>query len=230
MLKTDQHGEIITLKGAELLLDPAGLLIWPEKRLAVVSDLHLGKGSYFARHGQMLPPYDSEETLVRLLSVLENREIDKLILLGDSVHDEGAWARLSSKERQLFQTLTDRYDVIWILGNHERGFVPPGVSATVEESIDSLIFRHEAEADVKPDTIEVSGHYHPKAVVATGRTKLRRPCFLIGSGRLILPAFGSFTGGLSALDPAITALFPMGFDSYLTGDRIVTVPHHKLLP
>ncbi len=52
--------------GARALLDPMGGLLLPELDMLVVSDLHLEKGSAFARRGMLLPPYDTLATLTLL--------------------------------------------------------------------------------------------------------------------------------------------------------------------
>jgi metallophosphoesterase superfamily enzyme len=66
-------------------------------------------------------------------------------------------------------------------------------------------------------SVEISGHYHPKASVNTAALRISRPCFVTDSARLILPAFGAYTGGLDVRDPAITRLFPRGLRVFLLG-------------
>ena len=83
----------LQVAGAALLADPDGALYWPEEKLLVVADLHLEKGSSYARHGQMLPPYDTRDTLGRLEAEVAALAPRALVLLGDSFHDEGSEAR-----------------------------------------------------------------------------------------------------------------------------------------
>ena len=60
-------GEACTISFADLtlLLDPAGVAVFEQEKVLVVSDLHLEKGSSFARRGVYLPPYDTAATLAR---------------------------------------------------------------------------------------------------------------------------------------------------------------------
>ena len=103
----------------KLQINKEGILFWLEKEIAIVSDLHLEKGSSFASTGQFIPPYDSEETLKKLLNVIDNYKVKKVILLGDTFHDKDAFHRMQSKVRFLFEELIKNYEVIFILGNHE---------------------------------------------------------------------------------------------------------------
>ena len=61
-------------RGVVLEALSAGALWWADERLLVVADLHLEKGSSFARRGQLLPPYDTPETLARLGRLLDRFE------------------------------------------------------------------------------------------------------------------------------------------------------------
>jgi hypothetical protein len=64
---------------------------------------------------------------------------------------------------------------------------------------------------------EISGHYHPKAAVKLRARRFTGRCFVTDGRRLILPAFGAYAGGLDVLDPAVSALFPRGFQVHLLG-------------
>ena len=98
---TDEQGEDLNprgaarlmLNGAELYADLSGALYWPARRLLLVADLHLEKGSSYARQGRMLPPYDSRETLSRLAAAAEAWGAEAVCCLGDSFHDGEAPAR-----------------------------------------------------------------------------------------------------------------------------------------
>ena len=52
----------------------------------------------------------------------------------------------------------------------------------------------------------------------------RRPCFCYDSRRLILPAFGTYTGGLNASDPIIAALFEQDARAIMTGIKSTVIP------
>ena len=62
----------VHMAGERLMLDPRGAMFWPARRLLAVSDLHLEKGSSFARKGMLLPPWDTQTTLDRLALLLRH--------------------------------------------------------------------------------------------------------------------------------------------------------------
>jgi DNA ligase-associated metallophosphoesterase len=222
--------QLINLKNYEtrFVADNAGALIWPEKNLLVVADLHFEKGSSFARRGALIPPYDTRSTLNRLAKVLMRWSPERVISLGDGFHDIEASRRLSDTDRDRLKQFTDRHDWIWITGNHDP--LPPGdVGGTAADSIEigGLTFRHLPGAGAVHG--EIAGHLHPKAsVVARGR-RVCRPCFVADQHRVLLPAFGTYTGGLNVLDPAVSTLFPASYQAYLLGrDRVHRVGRHQI--
>ncbi len=219
---------LVAVAGRTLVLDPAGVLLWQERRLLVVADLHLEKASAFARRGALLPPYDTHETLSRLEAVLRRHRPRAVISLGDAFHDHAGPAGLGATLGARVRELTGAVDWIWVQGNHDPE--PPrglGGRAVAELELDGLVFRHVPRSGAEA---EIAAHLHPKARVAGSRIRLARPCFAGDGRRLLLPAFGSFTGGLNALDPAIRGLFPEGFAAYLLGRaRVFRVPHERLV-
>lgn len=220
----------IHLNGAELLADPLGVLLWPARRTLVVADLHLEKGSSFARRGMLLPPFDSAATLARLATAVEVHRPERVICLGDSFHDAGAGTRLGEAERDLLARLTDGVDWIWIAGNHDPEPPADWGGRVLAELIDGpLVFRHEATEGPAPG--EVSGHYHPKARVRLRARSVSGRCFVTDGRRLVLPSFGAYTGGLDVLRPDLRRLFARRFEVLLlAADRILRVPQDRLLP
>lgn len=217
---TSPTPELLTVNGVTLQADLSGALWWPERRLAVVADLHFEKGSAFAARGQFLPPYDTAATLDKLETLLAQYDVKRLICLGDSFHDQEAADRLPEQIVVRLQALTARCDWIWIAGNHDPA--PPehlGGSIAAEWTEGALTFRHEAEASAMAG--EVSGHFHPKAAVRLRNKRITAPCFVTDGRRLILPAFGAYTGGLNVLDPAIAGLLRPGFQVTLLGRKQV---------
>ena len=192
--------------GIELVADPAGVAWWEAEKCLIVSDLHLEKGSSFARRGQMLPPYDTTTTLSRLQKCIDYWRPKTVISLGDSFHDKDASVRLPLAQRQLLSTMCKNTDWIWISGNHDPE--PPvdlvGMIADTL-SIGALHFCHEPTIDAGPG--EVSGHLHPAAKLRRQGRSIRRRCFAVSSTRLIMPSFGAYTGGLNVLDKAYKGLF-----------------------
>jgi hypothetical protein len=204
--------------GERLMLDPGGVLAWPARRLLAVADLHLEKGSHFAATGRgLLPPYDTRETLDRLRHALKRWRPSRLVALGDSFHDATGSSRLPAAEAALLRHMLEGIEVVWVLGNHDP--VPPaGLPGTAAEdwAEGAVIFRHQARPGPVPG-VEISGHFHPKATMPTRAGGITRPCFVADARRVMLPAFGAYTGGLDAADPAIASLFPRGARAFLLG-------------
>jgi DNA ligase-associated metallophosphoesterase len=188
--------------GEELLLTSGQALYWPRERALLVADLHLEKASFYARFGQLLPPYDSRETLGRVADAVMQTGARRVFCLGDNFHDTDGAARLESHAAGMLEALTRATDWVWVSGNHDLGNVPCG-TAIDELEVAGLILRHEALAEeTRP---ELSGHFHPKLKVTARGRRVVRPCTVASERKLILPAFGALTGGMDAADPAIIA-------------------------
>ena len=200
----------------ELVLDASGALWWPGEKTVVVADLHFEKGSAYARSGQFLPPYDTRATIRRLETLLARYHAERVIALGDSFHDSGAGARLDEEECAALSDLTRRYEFTWVEGNHDPD--PPawlGGHIRREMMIGTLMFRHiPGEAGIMG---EVAGHLHPAVRVSRGGVSVWRRCFVSDGRRLLLPAFGAYTGGLDVRDEAVTSLFSRGHSIYALG-------------
>ncbi len=204
--------------GETLHLLSSGGLFWPARKLLAVSDLHLGKSERLARRGgSLLPPYETQATLEKLDRDLEATGAETVICVGDSFDDLTAAEGIEEAARLWLTRLIAGRDWTWITGNHDPGPIDIGGSHRAELKLMPFTFRHIAEPQEKA---EVSGHYHPKASLA-GQSK---PCFLADSARLILPAYGIYTGGLRAQDTALTALMAKDALAILTGPRILAIP------
>jgi len=210
------------LAGAQLVARAAGTLWWAEARLLCVSDLHLGKSERIARRGgTLLPPYETVDTLARLDAEIAALNPGIVICLGDSFDDLRA-ADLPEAEALWLARLMAGRRWIWIAGNHDPGPVGLGGAHLAEWAEGPLVFRHIAVPGAPAG--EVSGHYHPKARVTAQGQSLSRPCFLIDGVRAILPAFGTYTGGLVTTDPALEALMARDAVAVLTGRRAICLP------
>ena len=192
----------LSFAGETFFATSDGALHWPAEQALLVADLHLEKASWFARLGQFLPPYDSLATLQSLEREIERTGITRLYCLGDSFHDRFGCDRLPQNARALLTSLTARLDWVWITGNHDAGFVDHCGGRIEEEcEVDGIILRHEADpAYPRP---EMSGHFHPKLRLHLKGRNVSRRCFVASPTKLILPAFGSLTGGLDAHHPEI---------------------------
>ncbi|MEE4349843.1 MAG: ligase-associated DNA damage response endonuclease PdeM [Pacificimonas sp.] len=188
--------------GHDLVPLADGALFWPARRALLLADLHLEKASWFAGRGQMLPPYDSLETLQRVESAIANTSAREVWCLGDSFHDRHGCDRLPEEPRALLERLTGETDWTWITGNHDPGFGDACGGRIVEEAeVDGLTLRHEAEpGDPRP---ELSGHFHPKLRLRLRGRGVSRRCYVVSATKIILPAFGALTGGLDAGSPPI---------------------------
>jgi DNA ligase-associated metallophosphoesterase len=207
----------LNVAGVDLLADLSGALFWEEQGLLVVSDLHLEKGSSFARRGVLLPPYDTAATLGRLAAVIARHDPRMVIALGDSFHDRDAHGRLSATDRDAISALQARRDWIWISGNHDPALTPDlGGWVAHEVAVGAIAFRHEPTGA----SGEIAGHLHPKARVSTRGRSMERRCFACDGERAVMPAFGAYTGGLSIRDEAFAKIFgTLGFMAHVLGDH-----------
>ena len=210
--------------GEEMALLPESALYWPGQQALLVADLHLEKSSWFARLGQFLPPYDSLATLQALERLVERTGARRLYCLGDSFHDRFGCDRLPEKARHLLLSLTERLDWVWITGNHDAGMIDHcGGRILPEAEVAGVLLRHEAERDeTRP---EISGHFHPKLRVRMKGRHISRRCFVVSARKMIMPAFGSLTGGLDAHHPEILRAVGEGATALVpVTDRLLRFP------
>ena len=203
------------LGGHRLLLDPLGAVAWPEAGLLAVADLHFEKGTAAARRGQLVPPWDTGLTLDRLALLLRRWQPRTVVALGDSFHDTAGPGRMTPGDAARLRAMTEAARFIWVLGNHDPA-APDGLPGVVAEAWaqDGLVFRHEGRTDAEG---ELCGHHHPKASIETRAGRITRPCFVADARRIMLPALGTYTGGLDLGSPAIARLFPRGGRAFLLG-------------
>jgi DNA ligase-associated metallophosphoesterase len=204
---------------------PQGALFWPARRALLVADLHLEKASWFAKSGQMLPPYDSIATLADLTAIAAATDAAEIWCLGDSFHDRAGCDRLPAEARALLTALTGWTRWTWITGNHDPGIADHCGGEIVEEAeVDGLLLRHEAEPDeARP---ELSGHFHPKLRLHLRGRLVSRRCFVATERKLILPAFGALTGGLAAHHPEIVRAVGGGAEALVpVQDRLLRFPN-----
>jgi DNA ligase-associated metallophosphoesterase len=216
----------ITVAGVPLVADIAGALYWPEEGLLVVSDLHLEKGSSFAARGMLMPPYDTAATLERLAGLLTRYGARIVVALGDNFHDGGGPARLAGSDRTHLLGLQRGRDWVWIAGNHDPD-PREGIGGAFARSLalGPLAFRHEPAAAPGRSGNgeshgEIAGHLHPAARIHQRGRTLTRKCFATDGTRLVMPAFGAYTGGLNIRNVAFLKVFgALGFTAHLIGQR-----------
>jgi len=200
-------GATLTINGALVRADASGALSWPEAGMLIVADLHLEKGSSFVRAGRFLPPYDTRETIDRLTAVVRRFQPRRVVCLGDTFHDASAASRLPDVEAARLRDLAGAHDWIWVAGNHDPA--PPerfGGRVVTDLAEGPFCFRHEP-SDGRLFPGDICGHFHPKATVSSRGHRITGRCFVTDGVRMILPAFGAYTGGLDVLDPAVAGLF-----------------------
>jgi hypothetical protein len=203
---------------------PSGALFWPAREALLVADLHLEKASWFARFGQFLPPYDSHATLSALAAEVERSKAQRLYCLGDSFHDAFGCDRLPASARELLSELTARLDWTWIVGNHDFGFADRcGGRIEDQVTVAGIILRHEAiPEEARP---EISGHFHPKLRLSMKGRRVARRCFVASASKIIMPAFGSLTGGLDAHHPEILRSVGLNASALVpVSDRLLRFP------
>lgn len=213
----------IDFAGHRFLAHHSGALYWPEEQLLFVADLHLGKGLAYARNQQFLPPYDTVETIRKLLDACDATKTERLIFVGDTFHTKRGSEGLSEADLDNFASILHRYSPIWVEGNHDMGAHPSEMSACQQLKIHGVTIRHIAVTD-SPD-FEISGHFHPSVRLSHKGQRLNRPCFLVGANKLILPAFGALTGGLDIDSSALTFVRREGRRVYALGHQRVFAVH-----
>jgi DNA ligase-associated metallophosphoesterase len=208
-LLEDTLSHPLTLCGKPLTADRSGAVYWPGEKALLVADLHLEKGSAYAARGTMLPPYDTRQTLIRLAEAIDRYEPDRVIALGDSFHDTGAAGRMDASDLEILHMMQEDREWIWLTGNHDADIAKIfGGRVCHELKIAGITLRHQPATGCV--THEIAGHLHPAARISMHGYVIRRPCFVANGRRLVMPAFGAFTGGLNVLDDAFHPLFGNG--------------------
>lgn len=207
----------LDLNGEPVVARVSGALWLPGELTLAAGDLHLEKGSAFGARGQLLPPYDTDATLDRLVAEVKALSPARLVLMGDSFHDGGAIERLSDVALDRIRDLAERVEVVWLSGNHDPA-LPADLPGRGVDNLAAgrLVLTHEPSAG--PVAGEVAGHLHPVATVSGYGARVRRRCFLTDGRRMILPAFGAYAGGLNVTDAAFRPLFETPATALVTGD------------
>jgi uncharacterized protein len=197
----------IMLADVELRPDLSGALYVPEFHALIIADLHLEQGSSLARRGIRVPPYDTAITLGLLESVVQKFAPQRLVFLGDSFHDGESEARLADDSLARLQKISQAHECFWISGNHDPK--PPETlhgHAADRVMLGPLMLRHEP-LQLCDNEIEISGHLHPGCGLVQRGRRIHGKCFVADQRRLIMPAFGAYTGALSIFSDAYDGLF-----------------------
>ena len=189
----------LTLAGEQVSLMSERALYWPGTSTLVVADLHCGKASTFRAAGIPIPIGTTSDDLARLDSALRRTGARRMVVLGDLFHAKaGRVASHTLAELRRWRSLAGTFEILLIRGNHDRhaGDPPKDLQINCVNApafVPPFIFRHEP-AD-EEGAYGLAGHVHPAlTLVGRGLQRETLPCFLVGQHRMILPAFGSFTG------------------------------------
>ncbi len=210
----------IRLSGLDLIPDLSGAIYVPDFQALLIADMHLEKGSSLARRGIHLPPYDTRETLTQLSSVIADVKPNRLIFLGDSFHDDAARDRIDAADLATLRRFSAERDTIWITGNHDSS--PPqdiGGRIAREVALGPVTLRHEPKS-LPQGVFEIAGHLHPAAAVESRGHRIRCRCFIADDRRMVMPAFGSYTGALSVRSDAFDGLFG-DYHVWMIGSRAI---------
>jgi len=217
---------IFKFQGHEFQISPEGILFWLEKKTAIVSDLHLEKGSSYAASGQFIPPYDSLDTLNNLIKSIEKNKASNLILVGDVFHDQKALERMSEDVKSLFKSLIKRYKTIFVRGNHDANLSLEGVYCCDEYDLENIHFVHEAS---KKKINQISGHFHPVASLKVNSKKITTKCLVVSKKSIILPSYGKYTGGLNINKPPLKNLININSIIFLlTKNSVYKIPVNQM--
>ena len=214
--------------GRTLDLHPEGVVVDADTATAFVADMHLGKPASFRRLGVPVPDGGAVADLQRLTAVLRRTSAERLIVLGDFLHDAAARSPETLAAIEAWRARHPELAVVLVRGNHdERAGDPPAsleIACVVEPwDAGGIACRHHPPGEpgapgapgspAEPPVL--CGHLHPAVVLrsrggrgAAGRERCR--CFHLMPRTLMLPAFGSITGGLAVRPRTGDRIFALG--------------------
>ena len=185
----------------EIHLLPEGAVFIISTSSLIIADIHLGKSATFRARGLPVPEGDTELDLTRIRNLVHETHAQHLIIAGDLFHaPAGVNGDLAALLSQFIGTLG--IPLTLICGNHDAKLkrLPARLTALSHIDQGNIHIVHDPK-DASPDHLNIAGHWHPVARIPDGRrTSLRLPCFLFRQQTLVIPSFGSFTGG-AIIDP-----------------------------
>ncbi|MBF4466576.1 ligase-associated DNA damage response endonuclease PdeM [Flavobacterium sp. LC2016-12] len=183
----------ILINNQNFILHQSGAVFWEEKKMLLISDVHLGKVTHFRKHGIGIPKQAIFENFNRLKTVLELFDAETIIFLGDLFHSK------INTEWDFFAEWIKEYSqkIILVEGNHDiiskSNYEELNIEIYNELIIDDFLLTHHPTE--KESFFNFCGHIHPAIQLrGLGRQFLNLPCFFRKSNQLIFPAFGEFTG------------------------------------
>ena len=188
----------ISAAGEHLLLLPQKAVYWPRASLLAIADIHFGKAAAFRSYGIPVPRGTTSENLDALDMLIDATGADHVLFLGDFLHARAAHAAGTQAAMRAWRLRRQSLVLTLVRGNHDKHAGDPagalGIDLVDEPyTLGPLSFCH--HPDLEAPGYVLAGHVHPVYVLATRFDALRLPCFVVGARRMILPSFGSFTGG-----------------------------------
>ena len=204
------------LAGEHVLLLPQKALYWPAARTLMVADIHFGKAASFRALGVPVPRGTTSENLAALETLLTAHDTQRIVFLGDFLHAKAAQAPATLQAMLEWRSRHRELELLLVRGNHDWHAGDPSTLLDVtmaDEPHASGPFALCHHPDVACEGYVIAGHVHPVFHLRTARESLRLPCFLLGTTRAILPAFGAFTGGHSLIPEATDRVYLVADDS-----------------
>lgn len=218
----------VNFAGHRVLLDAAGVLVWPQHSVLIFSDLHLEKGSFLSQFAHPLPRFDTQDTLRRMRLSMLRYQCEHIVCLGDSLHDGNAAKRMQTDDLDALNTLVNSVDNwTWVLGNHDPDIPDEIIGKRLPSlQLHNVLLVHEPQALTRSDlpmrnndisatdetvsqapSAQIVGHYHPKSSVNLTNRRVSGKSFICSPTTLLMPAFGKYTGGLDVTDSAFDEVF-----------------------
>jgi len=192
-----------------IMLLSEGAAFLSDTSTLVVADVHLGKSAAFRAKGLPVPEGDNARDLARLLGLAKKSAAEHLVIAGDLFHaPSGITPELETALADFISELG--IPVTLVAGNHDVKIkqLPPQLRSVPYLELEGNCRVIHDPAHAGGSHLHLSGHWHPVVKIPDGkRTSLRLPCFLLRENTLVLPAFGSFTGGAIVVPVAGDRIF-----------------------
>ena len=200
----------IVVAGETVCLLAQKALYWPRRNMLVVADIHFGKAASFRALGVPVPRGTTTQNLDALDALMALCEVEHLMFLGDFLHARAAHADATQAAMLAWRHRHADLALTLVRGNHDRHAGDPAAALDIEMvdepyALAPFSFCH--HPDLATAGYALAGQIHPTYLLATRFDALRLPCFVVGTGRMILPSFGAFTGGFSITPGAGDAVF-----------------------
>ncbi len=210
------------IKGEKFVFDKSGSIFLEKLNTLIFSDLHLGKSLSFADHGNFIPPYDLDETILNLINIIEKYKPKRLISLGDSFHENRSIQKMKRKYINTINSLLDKIDITWIEGNHDSNLLfKDKIQGNFKNfyKLKNFKFVHSKSKINEVNIFEFSGHYHPKITLKFNGLNYSYKCFILTDSFCILPSFGTYTGGLDIKSNALQKILPINKQIIVLGNN-----------